>query len=112
MFVTACGYVCSLLQSCCALLGPACLCVLPSAATFSTTGKILAQFPRSAFSGIEDFSECVKACCDDHTCNAVFFSQKKCLTIQCKTDAGCAPGPESSMLADAILINLRTVGTF
>ena len=79
---------------------------------FSTTGKILVQFPRSVFSGIEDFSECVKACCDDHTCNAVFFSQKKCLTIQCKTDAGCAPGPESSMLADAILINLRTVGTF
>lgn len=62
------------------------------------------------FVGIDEFSVCVKACCEDPTCNAVFFSQKKCLTIQCKTDDGCSAGPKSEQLSDALLINLRTVG--
>ncbi|KAF6024427.1 hypothetical protein EB796_017264 [Bugula neritina] len=58
--------------------------------------------------GVENFSECVKACCDDPTCNAAFFSKNKCLNIECVTDDGCSPDHDKT-LPKAILVNVRTV---
>lgn len=62
------------------------------------------------FAGIKNFGDCVKACCDDLDCNAVFFTKMNCLTIECKSDELCSPGERSDALDDAVLINLRTVG--
>lgn len=61
--------------------------------------------------GVTDLGACLKACCDDHACNAIFHTDdNNCLTIQCKSDEACAPGVPSASHGKAILINLRTVG--
>lgn len=58
--------------------------------------------------GVTEFAACVAKCCEKPNCDAVFFSQKRCFTIDCVSNEACKPVAKN---LDSIMINLRSVGT-